>query len=1312
MSDFVHLHCHTEYSILDGSIKVDALCAKAKDFGMQASAITDHGYLYGAIAFYKACEKEGIKPIIGCEVYVSQDHRDHESEVAKIRHHLILLAKDNDGYKNLVKLVTAGCVDGFYYKPRVDKDLLRKHAEGLICLSACMSGEIPRAIRAGDMDKAFALTREYDSIFHDNFYLELQKNGLEEQERVNVALMEIAEEMRLPLVATNDCHYLEAGDADAHDILLCIQTGTDVNDPERLRFESRDLYYKSVEEMERDFSDVPQALENTQRIADACSVKMTFGQHVFPVYALPEGTDSSTELRRLANAGLEKRLAASPPDGNRTRKDYEDRLALELDVICSLGFADYFLIVQEFINWAKDHRIPVGPGRGSGAGSLVAWALRITNIDPLPYGLLFERFLNSERVSLPDIDVDFCERGREQVIRHVVDTYGEDSVAQITTYNTMKARMVVRDVARALGMPYSEGDRIARLIPMRPIGTDKEVTIERSLAGVPELRRIAETEPAIRRMLDVSMRLEGLVRNASIHASALVVSKGPMTDFLPLYKGRNGETVTQFDGPTVEATGLVKFDFLGLKTMTMIDDTLKNIAGAGMTPPDMDTLPLDDAETYALYARGDTDGVFQVESSGMREYLRQLRPSCFGDIIAMVALYRPGPMDNIPDFIARKHGRARVDLLHPAMADCLRDTYGVIVYQEQVMQLGRTIGGYTLGGADILRRAMGKKKPEVMAAERVKFVSGATGNGIKEGISGSIFDLMEKFASYGFNKSHAAAYALVSYQTAYLKAHYPAEFMAALLTSVQGERDKLIKYLACCRSMHIPVDPPDVNMSREGFYSRDGRIYFGFMGIKGVGQEAAMELVRGRGEGKDFQPYTSLHDMCTRVDVSKISKGAVESLVKSGACDTFGVREGKATRAGMLEAVEEVIARAKRESEDRRIAAQMRSRQASLFAMEMPSARKVENGVGYPCPRAEIPEMAQEDLTAFEKETLGLYITYHPLDGRREDIRRLGVQTLESLQDLPAGTIVECAVLVDACKPFLPKAKEGREPRMMANVDVEDLTGTAHATIFSTLYENCRHLLREGAMLWMRADCERAATDDERTAPQGGERGSGQVKLLVRDVMTLDERVERMKSHPLRNFASEIPRLGLTTLSVLRVVPEGTSDVCAVVVRSVRVSTTRGGRGGGPRQMAFVDVDDMTGGATVTFFPDAFDAARGWLGAGSLLWLRVEKEAPRANGRGKPGQCQLKVKDVALLESKVAQCSEPVVIDIPGDRTDVASIGELRRILEGNPGDVPVRAVVNVDGYRCVLRLEDGLRIRPGKALNGAIAAWSGRSAA
>ncbi len=1085
MSDFVHLHCHTEYSLLDGAIRLNDLCARAKDFGQPAAAITDHGNLHGALNFYLAAQKFGVRPIIGCEVYVCHDHSDKTSDLARVRHHLVLLAQNRLGYHNLVKIVSQGALHGFYYRPRVDKDILRRHSEGLVCLSACLAGEVPKALLSGRRDHALAVANEYSSIFPGRFFLELQSNGLEEQSRVNDMLCELAETSGLPLVATNDCHYLNADDVEAHSLLLCIQTQTNIHDEKRMRFETTELYYKSPEEMEKSFSSLPEALSNTTRIATEMCEDYGFDLKTshFPVYGLPEGRTVEEEFRSLSEEGLKRRLEkmAGPVDED----VYWQRLRLELDMICDMGFPGYFLIVQDFINWAKNKGIPVGPGRGSAAGSLVAYALRITNIDPLPYNLLFERFLNNERVSLPDIDVDFCEERRQEVIRYVSERYGADSVAQITTFGKMMAKAVVRDVGRALGMTFQETDRIAKLIP-----SDLKMTIKKALEQEPELKALYGADRQIQKLLDVSMRLEGLSRHASVHAAGLVISDKPMVEYLPLYRGKKeDDVVTQFDMKMVEKVGLVKFDFLGLRNMTVIENTLASIRAQGKTPPDLDSLPLDDPDTYKLYAAGDTDGIFQVESSGMRQYLRQLRPTVFEDIIAMLALYRPGPlkMGMVDEFIKRKHGLIEVDCLLDSLENCLKDTYGVIVYQEQVMQIAQIVAGSTLGGADILRRAMGKKDPEAMSKERVKFVEGAQKNGVAVEKAESIFDLMESFAEYGFNKSHSAAYALISYHTAYLKTHYKTEFMAALLSSEMGDQDKLLKYISACRDMGIQVQAPDVQKSRWEFTCDESGIIFGLGGIKNVGHEAVNELVAAR---EADGPFISMLDFCSRLPLRKMTKRALESLIKGGACDCFGI-----SRAGLLASLDAVVARAQKRNKDKA------SSQVSLLSLVPEAAAPQLPGVGFECLEAAVPELEGEMLSRFEKEALGFFLTSHPLQPYRREISGSGLIPLEELRDLPPGSTVKCAVLITKCKEHTTKKGD-----RMAFCDVEDLSASGECVFFPECYADLKRLgLEEPLLLEGQIQQDRAGNGQESEPAEDEDPRARPIKLLAEKVSLLKD---------------------------------------------------------------------------------------------------------------------------------------------------------------------------------------------------------------
>ncbi|MBI4804245.1 MAG: DNA polymerase III subunit alpha [Desulfovibrio sp.] len=1037
MSDFVHLHCHTEYSLLDGAIRIGDLVKRAKEFGCPAAAITDHGNMHGALVFYEYCKKAGIKPIVGCEVYVAKGGRAEKNARSPrdAGYHLVLLAQNLTGFRNLLKLSSEGYLSGFHYKPRVDKALLAAHGEGIIALSACLKGEIHQALLKEGMDAGREMARQYMSLFPDRLYLELQANDLPEQAQLNKMVIELADEMKLPLVATNDCHYLEAGDAAAHDVLLCIQTQAQVDDEKRMRFTTQELYYRSPAEMAVAFPELPQALANTCEIAERIDLELDLKTHHFPVYEVPQGKTLDDEMADMARKGLTERLAKMklPPDDE---KRYWDRLDYELDVIAKMGFPGYFLIVQDFINWAKNQGIPVGPGRGSAAGSLVAFALRITNLDPLPYDLLFERFLNIERISLPDIDVDFCERRRAEVIRYVSEKYGRDSVAQITTFGTMKAKAVVRDVGRALGMSYGETDRIAKLIP-----EDLKMTIDKALNMEPELAVLVDQDPQIARLIDVSRRLEGLSRHASTHAAGVVISDKAMTEYVPLYQGKNQEIVTQWDMKRVEKIGLVKFDFLGLKTMTVIQDALDIIREMGHEPPDLDNLPLTDEETYKLFSRGDTDGIFQVESDGMRKYLRQLKPNCFEDIIAMLALYRPGPLGSgmVQEFIDRKHGIVEVKYPHPDLEPVLKPTYGVIVYQEQVMQIAQVLSGYSLGEGDLLRRAMGKKNPEEMAKQRTRFLEGTQKKGIPDAQANEIFDLMEKFAEYGFNKSHSAAYALISYHTAFLKTHFPVAFMAALITSDIENQDKVLKYISDCTDRDIEVLPPDVNLSMRHFSVKEDKIVYGLAGIKNVGGEAINEIVREREENG---PYESLVDLTSRVNLRKTTKRVLEFLIKAGAMDSFG-----APRACLAAGLDKAVAQGQKRAEDKN------SGQFSLMSLA-PVPKSKSTGIGLNCEEALVPEWGHEELMAKEKEALGFYLTSHPLKVYARDIRRMGIKTLSECKGYTPDSEVTVAAVITTKKEHITKKGD-----KMAFCGLEDIAGDGEAIFFPEAFAKCRDLL-------------------------------------------------------------------------------------------------------------------------------------------------------------------------------------------------------------------------------------------------------------
>jgi DNA polymerase-3 subunit alpha len=1046
------------------------------DYGFSRVAITDHGNLFGALSFYSTAKEFGLKPLIGSEVYVAPSDRRSKDTDPKNRsgYHLVLLAQNLEGYHNLIKLVSRGWLEGFHYKPRVDKELLRYWSQGLIALSACLKGEVPQAITEHGFDAGLNKAKEYAQIFPDRFYLELQANGLPEQERLNERLLELSQKSGLPIVGTNDCHYLDPGDVEAHDALLCIQTNAKMENENRLRFESNEFYFRPPEEMEEAFSSCPQALENVQYIADNCNVELELGKHHFPVYEVAAGETVEDEFRRLSRQGLKERLAQMSYEIEEQR--YWERLEEELNIICSKGFAAYFLIVQDFINWAKSQGIPVGPGRGSAAGSLVAYSLKITNLDPLRYKLLFERFLNVERESLPDIDVDFCYNRRDEVIKYVSQKYGKESVSQITTFGTMKAKAVVRDVGRVLGMSFGETDKIAKLIP-----DDLKMTIDKALEKEPELAELVENDERVAKLIDISRRLEGLSRHASTHAAGIVISDKPMEEYLPLYLGKKGEVVTQFDMKKVEKIGLIKFDFLGLKTLTVISKALDLAKQNGKEIPDMDVLTLDDEDTFALLCRAETDGVFQLESSGMRNLIRDLRPNCFEDIIALLALYRPGPLESgmVTDFIRRKHGEIDVEYPHPMLEPILKETYGVILYQEQVMKIASDLANYSLGDGDILRRAMGKKNPEVMAEQRTKFMQGAAKNNIEEEKAAYIFDLMEKFAGYGFNKSHSAAYALISYQTAYLKAHYPVEFMAAMVTCEVSNTDKVIAHINASREMGIEVLKPDVNKSYGAFTVEEDKMRFGLFGIKNVGEGAIENIVLEREKNG---PYESLFDFCKRLNLRKVTKRVLENLIKSGAMDSLGC-----SRAALWASLEKVVSTAQRQSKDKN------QGQLSLMSMVQKNNSCSLSGVGMNIEEAQLEEWSEEDRLRYEKEALGFFLSGHPLLRFKEELARFQVHNIQQCKELSEGTEVSLALLVTSCKEHVTKKGD-----KMAFCQIEDLTGTGEMTMFPETYKKVRKELDLDQPLLAKAKISESPANND----QGGE-AAKQIKFLAQEVQLL-----------------------------------------------------------------------------------------------------------------------------------------------------------------------------------------------------------------
>jgi len=1033
---FVHLHVHTQYSLLDGAIRINALLKRVTDFGMDAVAITDHGTMFGAMEFYEKATHAGIKPIIGCECYLAPRRlTDKTSFDSKELSHLILLAENHDGYRNLCKLASIAQFEGFYYKPRIDKEVLKQHSKGIIALSACLHGEIPRRILEGKIEKADEAARVYLDIFgENNFFLEVQNNGIDGQENVNQALLDMSHRLSIPLVATNDCHYLDRDDVRAHDVLLCIQTGKTVHETDRLKFRTDQLYFKSKSEMHADFKNYPGALDNTVQIAGRCNLEFDFNTYHFPKFEITSGQTMDVLFEQEVRKGFERKLEQiKAKNPHMDQKLYTDRLENEISIINSMEFAGYFLIVADIIRHAKEKNVPVGPGRGSAAGSLVAYSLGITDLDPIEHGLIFERFLNPSRKSMPDIDVDFCINGREEVFKYVADRYGGgDYVAQIITFGKLKTRAVIRDVGRALNIPLHEVDAIAKMVP-----DVLNISLAAALKQEPRLAELADQKPEIADLINICRVLEGLSRHASTHAAGVVISDKPLVEYLPLYKGKKGEVVTQFDMKYVEKIGLVKFDFLGLRNLTVIASTLSLIARQGKTPPDLENLDFSDPDTYRLLASGDTTGVFQLESSGMKDLLVRLRPETFDDVIALVALYRPGPLDSgmVDDFVKRKHGDKTVEYLVPELGSILKETYGVIVYQEQVMKIAGSLANYSMSEADELRKAMGKKIPAIMAKHRMRFMQGAVENGIPSDKAKLIFDLIEKFGGYGFNKSHSAAYALIAYQTAFLKAHFPVEFMASLLTSEMHSTDGIVKYIAECRSQDIPILPPDIMESDKEFTVAGAKIRFGLVAVKNVGEGAIESIIEARKEGR----FSSLLEFCERVDLKKVNKRVIESLIKCGAFDFTG-----AHRSQMMASLEDAL------DYGQTIQRERSDPQLGLFDTE-----GSDHTINVP-PMPDIEEWDERQLLAFEKEFLGFYITGHPLT-RYEDLldKFTNVNTL-SIKEKNDGQAIRIGGNVRNSKVI--KTKKGD---LMAFVTLEDMHGSIEITVFSSVYMAASDLLVE-----------------------------------------------------------------------------------------------------------------------------------------------------------------------------------------------------------------------------------------------------------
>jgi DNA polymerase-3 subunit alpha len=1073
--NFVHLHLHTDYSLLDGACEIGELTAEAARRGMPAVAVTDHGNLFAAANFYHQAMTHGVKPIIGCEVYVAPDNHKNRGTEAERSNHLVLLAENEEGYKNLIQLVSTGFLDGFYYKPRVDHELLAQHSKGLIALSACLRGEVADALLADKYDQARTNAYRLRDIFgKGNFFLEVQDQGLEVEQRINREMVRLSRDTGIPLVATNDTHYLTRADSHAQEVLLCIQTGKTMSDGSRMKFATDQFYFKTAVEMAEVFRELPDALERTVAIADRCNVKIQRVTNPFPEFKVPEGDTADSYFERVAREGFQSRapiIERLAKEGRlrHTINEYERRLSDEIAMIQKMRFAGYFLIVWDFIHYARGQGVPVGPGRGSAAGSLVSYALHITDVDPLQYDLLFERFLNPERISMPDIDIDFCMRRRGEVIDYVRQKYGEKNVAQIITFGTMAAKAALKDVGRALDMPYGEVDKIAKMVPLT-----LNIELEDALKQSPQLDALRKSDERVKELVEVALRLEGLARHASTHAAGVVISPRPLTEIVPLYKSSKDEITTQYDMNALERIGLLKMDFLGLTTLTVLDDAVRLIKLNRNIDIDLTTLPLDDAPTYSIFARGDTTGIFQFESHGMRDILRRYQPTRLEDLTALNALYRPGPIQGgmIDDFIARKHGKKKVAYDLPELEEILAETWGVILYQEQVMQIANRLAGFSLGDADLLRRAMGKKKHEEMAAQREKFLAGCLARKVPAKKAERIFDLMAEFAGYGFNKSHSCAYALLAYQTAYLKTHYPVEFMAAMLSSETGNTDKVVKYINEARGMGITVLPPDVNSSDVDFTPRGDQIRFGLRAIKNVGENTVKGILVAR---ESLGRFSNTFEFCESVDSRLLNKRVLESLVRSGAMDGLG-----AHRAQMMAVIDRSMDRAQKLQRARE------SGQHGLFGGGSSAAPP------QPDVLPEVEEWAEHELLAAEYSTLGFYISGHPLDkyvGRLKDLSAIELSTLESRRN---GEDIVVAGIIVQTRPM-----RSRRGARWAILTLQDRTGVIDALVFPEAFQKLEPLLKAATPLLVKG---RVAVEDVGT------------RLIVSDARVLDQVTDRPPS--------------------------------------------------------------------------------------------------------------------------------------------------------------------------------------------------------
>ena len=1072
--NFVHLHLHTDYSLLDGACSVETLMQRLSELDMPAAAITDHGNLFGAMSFHKAARKHGIKPIIGCEVYVARGAASERAGGDKSNHHLVLLCENSTGYHNLVKLVSHGFLQGFYYKPRIDKELLSRHHEGLICLSACLSGEVCSNLAEGHYDQARQVAGEFQDIFgKDRYFIELQDQGLEVEQRINPELVRLAKSLDIPIVATNDCHYVTQQDSLAHEVLLCIQTGKTMSDRNRMRFATDQFYVKSAREMADLFRDHPEAIRQTLDIAQRCEFQFEEASQTFPHFEVPgeksleeyfeqacwEGFEARTPYLKSLQARGELKLPL---------KSYEEQLKHEIGIIKQMRYPGYFLIVWDFMRYARQQQIPVGPGRGSAAGSLVSYCLKITDVDPLQYGLLFERFLNPERISMPDIDIDFCTNRRQEVINYVTHKYGRDNVCQIITFGTMAAKAAVKDVGRGMDMPYAEVDRIAKLIPAE-IG----INLTKALAETPSLRALIAKDERVRDLFGIARRLEGMARHASTHAAGVVISPVPLTEIVPLYKSNKDEITTQYAMDHLEEIGLLKMDFLALTTLTVLDHAVKLIRQTTGEEVDLATLPMNDGKTYEIFTQGLSNGIFQFESGGMKDILRRFKPEKLEDLTALNALYRPGPLGGgmIDDFIKRKHGQTDVTYDLPELREILEETLGVILYQEQVQQIANKLAGYSLAEGDLLRRAMGKKKQKEMEAQREKFIAGARARGFDARKTARIFDLMVKFAGYGFNKAHSAAYAILAYQTGYLKANYPVCFMSALLTSEINNSDKIVKYINECRDLGIKILPPDINVSDLHFTPSGPEIRFGLAAIKNVGTNAIASILQAR---KRISRFGSLFEFCEEIDLRLVNKRVIESLIKAGALDSLGGH-----RSQLLASLDRAIDSGQRIQRDRE------SGQQGLFASFNGDPSSGDRALQLHQELPDTPKWPESQVLSSEKETLGFYITGHPLEKFAERIERITSTKVEDVNELETGQEVQVGAMISSLRPL-----RTRKGDRMATLALEDLSGSVDAVVFPDVFRRCESLLESEAAVLVRGTLE---LED-----------SGNRKIIVREIQPID----------------------------------------------------------------------------------------------------------------------------------------------------------------------------------------------------------------